>query len=239
MVVINSGATQTSSSPDVADTRINIHRDRLAGAIPSRYEPRLYFGAANVVALTAIMVALWPLHAVSSLELLTVPLAFLTANWVEYLVHRGPMHHLRHGREILFERHTRQHHVYFDHEHMAARTPREYYWVFFPWWAIGLVIVTAALLALPLWWFVSENVARLFFAVGITYYLTYEWLHFSYHVPHNSPIGRLRLVRALRGLHTAHHDPARMTECNFNITFPICDLLYRTKSTPPSHHSDH
>lgn len=230
------GATQIANIP--AENRLNNRRDQLDVYIPSGYHPVLYFGAANLLALGAILYALLSLQSVGRWEWLVIPIAFLTANWVEYRVHRGPMHHLRRGREILYERHTRQHHVYFDHHNMSVRNPREYFWVFFPWWAIGLVIVTAALFALPLWLFVSENVARLFFAVAIGYYLTYEWLHFSYHVPRDSFIGRLRLVRALRGLHTAHHDPSRMTECNFNITFPICDKLYGTQQHLPGREPD-
>ena len=35
-------------------------------------------------------------------------------------------------------------------------------------------------------------------------------------------------MRRLRRLHTVHHDVSRMTRCNFNITFPICDRLYGT-----------
>ncbi len=64
--------------------------------------------------------------------------------------------------------------------------------------------------------------------VAISYYLAYEWLHLSYHLPADSLIGRTWLVRRLRRLHTVHHDVSRMAQCNFNITFPICDRVYGT-----------
>ncbi len=207
---------------------VEARRARLAPGIPRHYQPVFYFGAANLLALTAIAAALLLLRAVTALEWLLIPAAFLVANWVEYRVHRGPMHHLRPPWRILFLRHTRQHHVYFDDEHMAASQPRDYYFVFFPWWAIALVIATAALIALPLAALLSRNAGLLFFAVAISYYLTYEWLHLSYHLPADSLIGRSWLVRRLRRLHTVHHDVSRMTRCNFNITFPICDRLYGT-----------
>jgi len=41
-------------------------------------------------------------------------------------------------------------------------------------------------------------------------------------------VGRFALVRVLRHHHTVHHDLARMTSCNFNITFPIGDALLGT-----------
>jgi Fatty acid hydroxylase superfamily len=212
---------------------MDVRRDRLAPAIPAGYHPAWYFGASNLVAAIGIVAALTQLHDVSVWEWLIVPAAFLVANWVEYRVHMGPMHHLRPPWQILFQRHVRQHHVYFDDTHMSARMNREYYWVFFPWWAVGMVVLTAALFALPLGLLVSPNAALLFFAVGIAYYLTYEWLHLSYHLHPQSVIGRVRLVQRLRRLHTLHHQTSLMTKRNFNITFPICDWLFGTLQTAP------
>lgn len=207
---------------------IEARRDALAAAIPRHYHPVVYFGAANLIAAVAIAGAVALLHDVMAWEWLIVPGAFLVANWVEYRVHKGPMHQRRPPWQILFERHTRQHHVYFDDTHMSARSDREYYWVFFPWWAVGLVVITAALFALPLAMTVSRNAALLFFATAIGYYLTYEWLHFSYHLHPQSVIGRLGIVRFLRKLHSVHHHPGWMTRHNFNITFPICDWCFNT-----------
>lgn len=220
---------------EIASEPIDKRRDRLAPAIPRRYHPVLYFGASNLVALAAIGGALMHLNDVQVWEWLIIPLGFLVANWVEYRVHKGPMHHLRPPWQILFERHVRQHHVYFDDSHMSARVDREYYWVFFPWWAVGLVVVTSALFALPAGWLVSRNAGLLFFAVAIAYYLAYEWFHLSYHLHPQSVIGRMGMVRRLRALHTAHHQTSLMTQYNFNITFPICDWLFGTlHSTPRS-----
>lgn len=228
------GANAREFAGDLSDRQIDLQRDRLAPGIPRRYHPVGYFAASNALALVAIVGALAQLQQVHLWEWLIVPVAFLVANWVEYRVHKGPMHHLRLGREILFERHTRQHHVYFDERHMSSRNAREYYWVFFPWWAVALVIGAAGLIALPLWIFASANLGALFFAVAIAYYLAYEWLHLSYHLPSAGFIGRMSIVRCLRRLHTMHHDTALMTTQNFNITFPICDWLYGTINTPQS-----
>ena len=77
-------------------------------------------------------------------------------------------------------------------------------------------------------WLTTANVARLFVATAVGYFLTYEWLHFAYHQPPDSAVGRLGLVRALRRHHTIHHDHAQMQKHNFNITFPICDTIFGT-----------
>ncbi|MFL5319893.1 MAG: fatty acid hydroxylase family protein, partial [Myxococcaceae bacterium] len=74
----------------------------------------------------------------------------------------------------------------------------------------------------------SPNAGWLFAATGVGYYLTYEWFHFAYHLPENSAVGRIGLVRVLRKHHADHHDLTRMGRYNFNITFPIFDSVFGT-----------
>jgi hypothetical protein len=200
-----------------------------ANVIPDRYSGRLHFAFTSTVSLTIIAAALATLHAVRPLELVAVPLTFLFANLVEYRAHRGVMHHRTRGFSLVFERHTPSHHGFFTHEVMAAESPRDYYMVLFP---PILILFFFGLFALPvgalLAWLVSGNVARLFVATAVGYYLTYEWLHFSYHQPEDGWIGRLPFVARLRRHHQIHHDVSRMQKYNFNITFPICDWLFRS-----------
>jgi hypothetical protein len=129
----------------------------------------------------------------------------------------------------VFERHTPSHHGFYTHEAMAAESPRDYYMVLFP---PVLIVFFFGLFALPvgllLAWLATANVARMFVATAVGYFLTYEWLHFAYHQPAGGFIGRRWLVRTLRAHHTLHHDVERMQKWNFNITFPICDALFGT-----------
>jgi len=62
----------------------------------------------------------------------------------------------------------------------------------------------------------------------MAYFLSYEWLHFSYHLPEDHPLARTWLVSRLRRHHTHHHDLSLMGKWNFNITFPICDAVMGT-----------
>jgi sterol desaturase/sphingolipid hydroxylase (fatty acid hydroxylase superfamily) len=62
----------------------------------------------------------------------------------------------------------------------------------------------------------------------MSYFLTYEALHFAYHLHPESWVGRLPLMDVLRRHHTRHHDPKLMGLYNFNITFPICDRVFGT-----------
>jgi hypothetical protein len=140
------------------------------------------------------------------------------------------MHHRRRGLGLLFERHTAQHHRFFTHDAMAYESSRDFQMVLFPpvmlLFFLGGVAGPIALLLRFAW---SANAGLLFAATGTAYFLTYEWLHFAYHLDASSWVGRLPLMATLRRHHTRHHDPALMSRWNFNITFPIADALLGTR----------
>ncbi len=132
--------------------------------------------------------------------------------------------------KILYLRHTLEHHRFYTPDAMTWVSTRDFKIILFPpvmiVFFIGLFAVPPALV---LYYFVSANVGYLFAAVAVAYFLAYEWLHFSYHVHEDSWIGRLSVIRKLRRLHTDHHHPALMNQYNFNITFPVCDILFGTR----------
>jgi sterol desaturase/sphingolipid hydroxylase (fatty acid hydroxylase superfamily) len=53
-------------------------------------------------------------------------------------------------------------------------------------------------------------------------------LHLCYHAPENSWLGKLPGLAYLREHHRVHHSQALMRNYNFNITYPLMDLLFRT-----------
>lgn len=216
--------------PDAVRAFRAAHRARHIGP---RYHGWLHFGTTTVGALAAIAVAVVMVDAPSLAELAAVPLSFLIANLGEYAGHRGPMHHRRRGLSILFERHARQHHRFYTHDAMAADSPRDFQMVLFP---PAMLVFFLGALAFPigalLHWAISPNVGWLFGATAMTYFVTYEWLHFAYHLPPDGWVGRRRLVQVLRRHHTLHHDQRRMAHTNFNITFPIADWLFGTIGAP-------
>lgn len=205
-------------------------RDQLAAAIPPGYPGRLHFLAINLLGAAAIAACLLGLRQPTPWMAAWVPGFFLFANLVEWAVHRGPMHRLRPGRiaRSLYERHARQHHVMFTHESMQLRRACELKLVLFPWFVFPLLMLATAPLPLALGLLVSLDHALLFLASCVAYYLLYEWLHTLHHWPQATWIGRRRLVAFLRRHHTRHHDPALMTRGNFNVSFPLADLLLGT-----------
>ncbi len=166
---------------------------------------------------------------VRPVEWLAVPLVFLFANFGEYFGHKGPMHHPRPGMGILYQRHTREHHRFFTHEAMDYESWRDLKMVLFPPVMLFFFLgVLATPVAASVFWLATPNAGWLTVATMMGYFLTYEWLHFAYHLRPDSWVGRLPLVARLRRHHTAHHDQVLMGRWNFNITFPICDWIFGT-----------
>ena len=194
------------------------------------YSGVLHFTFTSVGSLAVVALAIANVKAPKAFELCTVPITFFFANFVEYRGHKGPMHGRVRGLDLLFERHTQQHHRYFTHETMAYETTRDFKMVLFPpvmllFFLGGVATPIAALLFFT----ATRNVALLFVATAVAYFLTYEWLHLCHHARPDGWLGKFGLLRVLRAHHRAHHDPANMTRGNFNITFPVCDAIFGTR----------
>ena len=117
---------------------------------------------------------------------------------------------------------------------MAFDSRRDYKAVLFPSFMILFFAVAFALPAgLAIAWVLTPNVAWLFVATAVAYFLNYEWLHFAYHTPAASLVARIPGVSRLRQLHTHHHNPALMQRYNFNITYPLGDWLFGTYYRSP------
>lgn len=205
---------------------------------------RFYSGAGHLIFTSTLCIGIiaWSLsriEALTWLELLTVPITFLYANLSEYLGHRGPMHHKRRFVGLVFKRHTLQHHRYFTNNAMECESSRDFKMILFPpvliifFFLVFALPVGAALVAL-----LSPNIGYLFVATAIGYFLNYEWLHLLYHQPESSLLFKIPGMRALRRHHLIHHDTALMARANFNITYPICDALFRTRSRTESAKTD-
>jgi len=197
--------------------------------IGPRYLGWLHLGFTVSLCLLVIIACLWRLDGVRPLEWLTLPITFLYANLVEYIGHRGPMHHPRQGLRLIFQRHVLQHHRFFRDDAMAFDNSRDFKAVLFPSVLIVFYLLIFALPAgLLVAWLFSANAALLFVAMAVGYFLNYELLHFAYHAAPGSWLSRMPLIRRLGRLHTFHHRPELMQHYNFNITYPFADLLFGT-----------
>jgi sterol desaturase/sphingolipid hydroxylase (fatty acid hydroxylase superfamily) len=64
--------------------------------------------------------------------------------------------------------------------------------------------------------------------VAVAYFLNYELFHFAFHCSEKSWVMKLPGFKKVMALHKNHHKPELMSKYNFNITYPIGDLLFGT-----------
>jgi sterol desaturase/sphingolipid hydroxylase (fatty acid hydroxylase superfamily) len=183
----------------------------------------------SIVTIIGVVFCFQQVEAAQNWEWWALPAAFLYANFAEYWGHRGPMHKPYKGLKIIYQRHSAEHHRFFTHKDMAFESSRDFQAVLFP--AI-MALFFIGCFAVPFWvllaFIVTSNFAWLAVAGGLIYFLNYEWLHFAYHCDEDSWIGRLPGMAKLRWLHQVHHNQALMAHYNFNITYPIWDLVFGT-----------
>lgn len=161
---------------------------------------------------------------------LGLPFTLLFANVNEWHIHKNRLHKRGKNRlsQLIWYRHTKEHHHYFTHEEMRVASTREYRIVFFPAYAFVLVALQSVLLGLVCGLLAGHNLGYIVFATAIGFYLLYEAMHFLCHVDENSLVRNLPLVNTMRRNHLVHHTQALMTEYNMNLTFPFADWLLGT-----------
>ena len=203
-------------------------RARELAAIPWWYSPYGHLAATTGIGLVVLVVALFRLHHVRALELLTVPITFLFANGFEWRVHRNVLHRRFKPFELIYERHTPMHHMVYIEGDMCARNPKEWRLVLMP--ALGILgaVIVASPFAVGAAYLVTANCGWLFLVTASLYMVLYEVSHLSYHLSPESFLGRRSLVRVLRRHHARHHDPRLMQKWNFNVTIPLFDWIHGT-----------
>jgi sterol desaturase/sphingolipid hydroxylase (fatty acid hydroxylase superfamily) len=188
---------------------------------------------ASIIAAGGVLLAL----RARPIDWLVAPAFFIVANLIEWTVHKYPMHHPL-PPHILYKNHTLIHHLAFTNRNMPITRTSELGLVMMPWYTmLGLfvfaspVMIVAGLLRGP-------GLAGVFLLAAVAYFLMYEVLHASYHLPdavlNRIGVGRLRLYRAAQAHHRHHHVLTRMSHVNFNVTFPLMDRLLGTFEKEPS-----
>lgn len=202
------------------------YREEIA---PRRYNGWVHFAFTVTFSLVLIAFAVSQVSDVGPLEWLTIPATFLYANLAEYWGHRGPMHHRTPGLGLVFQRHAGQHHRFFTADAMGHEGQRDFYAVLFPPVLVIFFLLAFSLpVGLALAWLTTANVAWLYIATAAAYFLNYELLHWAYHQPEGSLVFRVPGVGALAQHHRAHHRAELMARANFNITYPVGDLIFGT-----------
>jgi hypothetical protein len=193
------------------------------------YSPIRHLALTVGSGLAVLALAIWGIDRLMPLEWLIVPLVFVLSNAVEWRAHKGLLHRRRRPLEALYDQHTPNHHVAFRYDTMGVHDWKELELVLIPPFAVGLITLLVSPIALAVGWLISPNAGWLVLVSAALYVVVYELTHLSYHLPSSHPLGRTQLVTWLREHHRRHHDPRLMQRWNFNVTFPLWDVVRGTR----------
>jgi len=145
----------------------------------------------------------------------------------EWTFHRYVMHRRVAIFEYPFERHAMVHHRVFkaDETYHLIRD-QDRHTVPMAWWN-GPALIAVTQIPFITAAFFAGGVALVCGSLFATclYYVAYEYLHWCMHVPAKRRVERNGFFFRLNGHHLLHH---RYMNRNFNVVFPLADLLFGT-----------
>lgn len=207
-------------------------RSELLSRIPGWYRPWAHVLFPALVGIALAAGALSFVRDLQAWQVACVPLFLVFGNAVEWHAHRGLLHRRVRFLEVLYVRHTPQHHAVYVAGDLAIRDVRELKLVLLPAYGVLAIVALTSPLAALLVWLGQPNLGALWIATVVGYVLSYEWLHLAYHLPDGHPVGGLRAIRWLRRHHETHHQPHLMQRWNFNVTLPLWDQVRGTVYRP-------
>jgi hypothetical protein len=208
--------------------------DRFARAehLPEGYSPWRHMGLTAAIATAIAALAATLASRARPLDWALMPIFFVVANFMEWAVHRYPMHRPMFPR-IMYKNHALLHHIAFTDRNMPVGSARDLGLVMMPWYTmIGLFTLTSPVMLLAAA-VRGPGLAGVFLLGAVLYFVSYETLHALYHLPDATldrlGLGRLGVFRRMQAHHAHHHILKRMAFVNFNVTIPLMDTLFGTK----------
>ncbi|MCO1334459.1 sterol desaturase family protein [Microbulbifer sp. OS29] len=204
-------------------------REQYRAYVQSRYNGWLHLVNVLVISLTVAIYCILQIRGLKGSELLVIPLGILAYNFVEYVSHRWVGHKKLQLTKLFYKRHTGDHHSFFSAPLLSFESPRDWRIVLFPIYLTAFIaFFLAPLCGFFLTWVVSGNMGYIMTATMILNHLAFELLHVGYHEPKEHWFHKVPVFRELAHLHRIHHHRGLMKAYNFNLTFPLFDILLGT-----------
>ena len=199
--------------------------------IPAGYSPWRHMALTLTLATALAALGLALASRARAADWLGLPVFLVIANFIEWMVHRNPMHRPLRPR-LLYKNHAQLHHLAFTDANMVIDRTADLGLIMMPWYTmLGLFAVASPIMAIA-GVLRGPGLAGVFLLGAVGYFLCYETLHALYHLPDatldRAGIGRLRAFRRLQAHHRHHHILGRMAAVNFNVTVPLMDRLFGT-----------
>lgn len=205
--------------------RNSFRRDR----IPRIYRPwmHVYFNGGTLLALvigSIAMIQTWGLG-----QLAVFAFTLLLGNFTVWLVHRYPLHRRNPLISFPYDPHTVVHHRYFTNEFITCDDNKDLFAVFFPMWVVlGFAVIVQPVFYFSFKFFFGSNLAYTFTAGTAFYFLLYEFVHWTSHLPLDHFLLKNPWLLFMRNHHIIHHDPKLMMKYNFCIVYPLMDIIFGT-----------
>jgi hypothetical protein len=222
---------------DIATHTTAADRFSRAEHLPAAYSPWRHMGLTAVIAAAIATLAGALASRARPLDWALMPIFFVVANFMEWSVHRYPMHHpVGWAPRIMYKNHALLHHIAFTNRNMPVGNARDLGLVMMPWYTmLGLFTLTSPVMVLA-GLLRGPGLAGVFLLGAVLYFVSYETLHALYHLPDATLdrlfLGRLGVFRRMQAHHAHHHILKRMAFVNFNVTVPLMDTLFGTKEKP-------
>ncbi|WP_444919297.1 sterol desaturase family protein [Microbulbifer sp. JMSA003] len=204
-------------------------REQYRAYAHSRYSGWLHLGSILLISLIGAIYCIFQISELRAHELLIIPLGILAYNAVEYAAHRWSGHNKLRFTKLFYKRHTGDHHSFFSAPLLSFESTRDWRIVLFPIYLTAVItFFLAPLCGFFLSWVASGNMGYITAATMILNHLAYELMHIGYHQPKSHWFHKVPVFRELAHLHRIHHHRKLMKINNFNLTFPLFDLLLGT-----------
>ena len=144
-------------------------RQKILATIPNWYHPLPHAIIPSALGIMLIGLCIYFISNPSWISFISVPITLFFSFGIEWLLHKYVLHKRMPLLGQIYQLHELSHHVIYTHQQMALLEKKELYFIMMPPYAILLVFC-------------------LILITSMLFFLTYEWLHFSYHQPADSLI---------------------------------------------------
>jgi hypothetical protein len=170
--------------------------------------------------MTGILGFLWWLAA-------SFAVAVVFASFFEWTLHRYVMHRPLWKFRYPFETHALiHHHVFRADETYHLKHEKDKETIPMAWWNGPVLVLIGVIPFGTLAWVVGHwGILVGSSAACVGYFAAYEYMHWCMHLPKKRRVERSGIFFRLNGHHLLHH---RYMHKNFNVVFPLADLLLGT-----------
>lgn len=202
-------------------------KDKILNKIPDSYSPLMHMLIPSCIGSLIIIVSLCLITAFSYWMLLAIAITLFVSFGFEWYVHKNILHKPFWIFKVIYDKHL-IHHIMYKDSNMAIKSNKELYFVLMPPYAIVSVVAIISPVIIGLGLLFGLNIALTVLSTMVFFFMSYEWLHYSYHLPADSFIGRMDLIQIMREHHRQHHN-WNYVRYNYNVTVPVFDWIMGTK----------